>query len=99
MNEPSYQTGNATAVSKQLVLREDADGIATLTLNRPKQRNALSRALMAALHEITSSFSKVAISFHISLPLIFLLLFLLFCFHPLTTSYNPSSFKEKFPLL
>ena len=51
MNEPSYQTGNETAVAEELVLREDADGIATLTLNRPKQRNALSRALMAALHE------------------------------------------------
>ena len=33
-----------------LLLREDADGVATLTLNRPKQRNALSRPLMAALH-------------------------------------------------
>jgi enoyl-CoA hydratase/carnithine racemase len=34
-----------------LLLREDRDGVARLTLNRPKQRNALSRALMAALHE------------------------------------------------
>lgn len=33
-----------------LVLREDAGGVATLTLNRPKARNALSRPLMAALH-------------------------------------------------
>ena len=33
-----------------LVLREDADGVATLTLNRPNARNALSRPLMAALH-------------------------------------------------
>ncbi len=33
-----------------LVLREDADGVATLTMNRPKARNALSRPLMAALH-------------------------------------------------
>lgn len=32
-----------------ILLREDADGVATLTLNRPKQRNALSRDLMAAL--------------------------------------------------
>ena len=34
-----------------LVLRDDADGVATLTLNRPDARNALSSALMAALHE------------------------------------------------
>ena len=34
-----------------LVLRDDADGVATLTLNRPQARNALSSALMAALHE------------------------------------------------
>ncbi len=32
-----------------LVLRHDADGVATLTLNRPNARNALSRPLMAAL--------------------------------------------------
>ena len=32
-----------------LVLREDAEGIATLTLNRPRVYNALSTALMAAL--------------------------------------------------
>lgn len=32
-----------------LLLRGDADGIATLTLNRPQQRNALSSGLMAAL--------------------------------------------------
>jgi enoyl-CoA hydratase/carnithine racemase len=34
-----------------LLLREDADGIATLTLNRPEVRNALSVALMTALEE------------------------------------------------
>ncbi len=32
-----------------LLLRADAEGIATLTLNRPQQRNALSLALMAGL--------------------------------------------------
>jgi enoyl-CoA hydratase/carnithine racemase len=31
--------------------RSDRDGIATLTLNRPQQRNALSRALIAELHD------------------------------------------------
>ncbi len=43
-----------TAVPKSspaepLLLRRDRDGIATLTLNRPAQRNALSVALMGAL--------------------------------------------------
>lgn len=32
-----------------LLLRDDADGICTLTLNRPDARNALSRPLMAAV--------------------------------------------------
>jgi enoyl-CoA hydratase/carnithine racemase len=32
------------------LLRHDRDGIATLTLNRPAQRNALNGALIAALH-------------------------------------------------
>ncbi|MXU66283.1 enoyl-CoA hydratase [Oceanomicrobium pacificus] len=33
----------------EILLREDADGIATLTLNRPDKLNALSDALLAAL--------------------------------------------------
>ena len=32
-----------------ILLRTDADGVATLTLNRPQARNALSMALMGAL--------------------------------------------------
>ena len=39
-------TGTATGAS---VLRSDADGIATLILNRPAARNALSSAMMTAL--------------------------------------------------
>jgi enoyl-CoA hydratase/carnithine racemase len=34
-----------------ILLRQDADGIATLTLNRPQARNALSMALMGALQD------------------------------------------------
>ena len=34
------------AAAEALLLRQDADGIATLTLNRPAARNALSLALM-----------------------------------------------------
>jgi enoyl-CoA hydratase/carnithine racemase len=38
-------------MTEKLLLRNDADGIATLTLNRPEARNALSVALMTALEE------------------------------------------------
>ena len=34
-----------------LVLREDRDGVATLTLNRPSARNALSLGMMSALQD------------------------------------------------
>ena len=37
------------AASNELLLRSDANGIATLTLNRPAQRNALSLSLMEAI--------------------------------------------------
>ena len=40
-----------------VLLREDADGIATLTLNRPAARNALSEALLDAL---TREFDAIA---------------------------------------
>ena len=40
-----------SAAAEPLVLRDDRDGIATLTLNRPAQRNALSSAMMAALED------------------------------------------------
>src|SRR3990170_4239875 len=39
----------AGASRESILLREDAGGIATLTLNRPEQYNALSSALLAAL--------------------------------------------------
>ena len=34
-----------------VLLRDTRDGVATLVLNRPRQYNALSRALLGALHE------------------------------------------------
>ncbi|MBN9447567.1 MAG: enoyl-CoA hydratase/isomerase family protein, partial [Bosea sp.] len=40
-----------------VLLRQDADGIATLTLNRPQARNPLSEAMLAALAE---SFTAIA---------------------------------------
>jgi len=41
-----------------LVLRDDADGIATLTLNRPRQFNALTDALIAAVTEQLGTIAK-----------------------------------------
>ena len=41
----------ARANAEPIVLRADADGVATLTLNRPAARNALSVAMMAALKD------------------------------------------------
>jgi enoyl-CoA hydratase/carnithine racemase len=38
-------------MTDDLVLRQDSAGVATLTLNRPQQRNALSRAMIAALRD------------------------------------------------
>jgi enoyl-CoA hydratase/carnithine racemase len=47
-----------TSSTPPILLREDKDGIATLTLNRPHARNALNEALMdtiiATLHEIAN---------------------------------------------
>ena len=36
-------------MSEPVLLRDDADGVARLTLNRPARRNALSTGLMAAM--------------------------------------------------
>lgn len=47
----------AEELEARLVLREDRDGIARLTLNRPKAYNALSLGLMAALQ---SELEKIA---------------------------------------
>lgn len=40
------------------LLRHDADGIATLTLNRPERRNALSDGLIAALTETLDAIAE-----------------------------------------
>jgi enoyl-CoA hydratase/carnithine racemase len=46
------------ATTEPVLLREDADSIAILTLNRPQARNSLSEALIAAL---TDSLAAIAI--------------------------------------
>lgn len=40
-----------SVATEPIVLRNDRDGIATLTLNRPAQRNALSTTMMGALQD------------------------------------------------
>ena len=42
-------TSDPAAANEPLLLRQDREGIATLTLNRPQARNALSMALMGEL--------------------------------------------------
>src|SRR5262245_50887035 len=42
---------SAAPPPEPVLLRQDADGIAILTLNRPQQRNALSVGLMTTLQE------------------------------------------------
>ncbi|MCE7998040.1 MAG: enoyl-CoA hydratase [Rhodobiaceae bacterium] len=45
----------AAEVAEEVLVREDREGVAILTLNRPRQRNSLSEALIAALTaEMTS---------------------------------------------
>jgi enoyl-CoA hydratase/carnithine racemase len=48
MNDPSRAA--IAEPGTEVLLRSDEDGVATLTLNRPRQFNALSGALLAALH-------------------------------------------------
>src|SRR5687768_2231834 len=50
-------TSNTTTPTEALLLTEMTDGIATLTLNRPGQFNALSRAL---IDELQTTFDRLA---------------------------------------
>jgi len=51
--------GNAALASPGPVLRREVrDGVASLTLDRPKQYNALSRALLEALHQALDAAAK-----------------------------------------
>ena len=47
-----------TEEEQPLLLRETAEGIATLTLNRPRQRNSLSMALMRAINEALADIAE-----------------------------------------
>src|SRR5258706_11447703 len=54
----THMTSNATTQTEALLLTETKDGIATLTLNRPGQFNALSSAL---IEELQSTFDRLAL--------------------------------------
>jgi len=48
----------ATAIDQKVLLRDDSNGIATLTLNRPKQYNALSEELLGELQHALNAIEK-----------------------------------------
>ena len=50
----------AAGTEPDALLREDAGGVATLTLNRPDQYNALSSALLGALHSAVHDLARDA---------------------------------------
>jgi len=54
MNAPA-SPAHAAPPAEKVLLRADADGVATLTLNRPHARNSLSEALLAAFGEELSN--------------------------------------------
>ncbi len=51
MSSQTQTAGAATLANDPILLRQQADGICTLTLNRPGQYNALSEALLAELQQ------------------------------------------------
>ena len=57
MDKGTHMTSNATTQTETLLLTETKDGVATLTLNRPGQFNALSSAL---IDELQSTFDRLA---------------------------------------
>ncbi|HTZ00195.1 MAG TPA: enoyl-CoA hydratase/isomerase family protein, partial [Rhodocyclaceae bacterium] len=48
------------AAEQPLLLRNDVDGVATLTLNRPGQFNSLSEGLLTALQQTLDAIGKDA---------------------------------------
>ncbi len=47
--QSEYPQGKYPITETPILLRDDSEGIATLTLNRPQQYNALSSAMLAEL--------------------------------------------------
>ena len=51
---------SAAGTEHDVLLREEQDGIATLSLNRPEQYNALSSALLGALQSAVQALARDA---------------------------------------
>ena len=51
MNTNAKQIQPSSAAAEDMVLQEIENGVATLTLNRPRQFNALSEAMLTSLQE------------------------------------------------
>lgn len=60
MTAPATTVNNTATKTEQPLLRSDAGGIATLTLNRPSRYNALSEELLAALQSSLEEIEKDA---------------------------------------
>jgi len=56
----SAQTATAAkdATSSLILLREDIEGVAIITLNRPESRNSLSEAMLAALNDMLTAIAQ-----------------------------------------
>ena len=59
MESSKIQSLDANPSSESLVLQEYENGVVTLTLNRPKQYNALSEAMLDSLQEHLDSIAKI----------------------------------------
>ena len=51
LSNPTTHSTTHSATDEPLVIREDSDGVVTLTLNRPKQFNALSVDMLSAIQK------------------------------------------------
>lgn len=58
MTQPNSSTSSAIDTTDPLIIKEDSNGVVTLTLNRPKQFNALSVEMLAALQKELDSIAK-----------------------------------------
>ena len=54
-NDPSEPTGDGSAPSEPELLHEVRDGVATLTINRPERRNALSWDVVSGMRDAVAA--------------------------------------------
>ena len=58
MKTPAKKINSSSELEEDLVLQELDDGVATLTLNRPRQLNALSESMLTSLQEKLESIAE-----------------------------------------